>query len=241
MVKIIYATDLHGDGEKYEKVLETGKSKGIEAVVIGGDITPTGFSSSFMASQREFLERYLIPRLRKFKEESGKQVFIMMGNDDFMANVELLEKADRDGALKFLHNRLYRISSFNIVGYSFVNPIPFLLKDWEKEEGGIEEDLKELKGLADPKKTIYVFHAPPFGTSLDVLHSGVHVGSMAIREFIEREQPPLTLHGHIHESFEMSGRFFDEIGKTVSVNQGAKGMVVIELGKLKMEFVEYGV
>jgi Icc-related predicted phosphoesterase len=241
MAKIIYATDVHGDGKIYEMVLDRGKSREIEAIVIGGDIAPTGFSNSYMAAQREFLERHLIPRFRKFRDGCKKDIYIMMGNDDFAANMDVLVKAEREGIIRLLHNNLSRISNFNIIGYSFVNPIPFLLKDWEKEEGEIEKDLEKLKKLAEPKKTIYVFHAPPFGTSLDILHSGVHAGSIAIREFIEKEQPFLTLHGHIHESFEISGRFFEKIGETVAVNPGGRGMVIIDLKKLGMEFIGYGV
>jgi uncharacterized protein len=30
----------------------------------------------------------------------------------------------------------------------------------------------------------------------------------------------LTLHGHIHESPELSGSYFDRIGETVSINPG---------------------
>jgi Icc-related predicted phosphoesterase len=38
--------------------------------------------------------------------------------------------------------------------------------------------------------------------------------------FIERQQPYLTLHGHIHESSEISGQYWDRIGKTLCINPG---------------------
>ena len=89
-----------------------------------------------------------------------------------------------------------------------------------KQGGTIEEDLQRLASPTDLKKTIYVMHSPPYGTRLDSIHGGHHVGSKAIKTFVERNQPLLTLHGHIHESPEVSGSFFDKIGETISVNPG---------------------
>src|SRR5439155_11181232 len=43
-------------------------------------------------------------------------------------------------------------------------------------------------------------HAPPHGTACDRLRSGQHVGSVALRALVEREQPDVVLSGHIHES-----------------------------------------
>lgn len=42
-------------------------------------------------------------------------------------------------------------------------------------------------------------HAPPFGTKLDEIAHGKHVGSASIRKFIEGEKPLLNVCGHIHE------------------------------------------
>ena len=89
-----------------------------------------------------------------------------------------------------------------------------------RQGGTIGEDLRSLENPTDLKKTIYVMHSPPYGTRLDLIREGHHVGSKAIRTFIERNQPLLTLHGHIHESLEVSGSFVDEIGETISVNPG---------------------
>ena len=84
----------------------------------------------------------------------------------------------------------------------------------------IEEDMEHIAEMSDPKGTIYVMHAPPFNTALDRLYNGNPVGSKAIRYFIETHQPYLTLHGHIHESPLVTGRFIEEIGKTISLNPG---------------------
>ena len=89
-----------------------------------------------------------------------------------------------------------------------------------KQGGTIEEDLQCLGNPTDPKKAIYVMHSPPYGTRLDLIRGGHRVGSRAIKTFIERNQPLLTLHGHLHESPELSGSFLDKIGETFSVNPG---------------------
>jgi Icc-related predicted phosphoesterase len=84
----------------------------------------------------------------------------------------------------------------------------------------IEEDLNRLQKPADYNKTIYVMHSPPFKTSLDFIQEGKSAGSRSVKIFIERHQPCLTLHGHIHESPELSGHFFDHIGKTLCIIPG---------------------
>jgi uncharacterized protein len=84
----------------------------------------------------------------------------------------------------------------------------------------IAEALAALAQRSDPQRTIYVCHSPPFDTPLDTMPGGRHVGSKALRAFIEQHAPPLTLHGHIHESPELSGRYAAQLGATWSINPG---------------------
>ena len=84
----------------------------------------------------------------------------------------------------------------------------------------IQEDLNRLPKPLSNKKTIYVMHSPPFGTKLDFIQGEKSAGSRSIKAFIEENQPLLTLHGHIHESPELSGAYFDHIGETISINPG---------------------
>jgi len=88
----------------------------------------------------------------------------------------------------------------------------------------IARDLDLLTKGRDVSHAIFLFHSPPFETLLDrVANDGrmidsvpldLHVGSIAIRRFIEQRQPLLTLHGHIHESARLSGSWRDRIGAT---------------------------
>ena len=61
-----------------------------------------------------------------------------------------------------------------------------------------------------------VSHNPPKDTACDVIPGDVHVGSTAVREFLEEAQPDICLCGHIHEA-----RAVDRVGRTVVVNPGA--------------------
>lgn len=84
----------------------------------------------------------------------------------------------------------------------------------------IREDMNRLPKPSDYKKAIFIMHSPPFGTKLDLIQGGEPAGSRSIKMFIEENQPLLTLHGHIHESPELSGTYFDRIGETISMNPG---------------------
>ena len=84
----------------------------------------------------------------------------------------------------------------------------------------IAEELEELPKAREPQTAVYVMHSPPFGTNLDRLFDGRWIGSRAIRLFIERHQPYLSLHGHIHESSEISGKYWDRIGRTICISPG---------------------
>jgi Icc-related predicted phosphoesterase len=108
----------------------------------------------------------------------------------------------------------------------------------------IEEEIARLPA-GEPGRTIAVMHCPPYNTRCDVLYNGEHIGSRAIRRWIERTQPLLTLHGHIHESPRMSGSYCDRIGASVVVNPGASGrtphLVAMELENLaELEHSVYG-
>jgi Icc-related predicted phosphoesterase len=82
----------------------------------------------------------------------------------------------------------------------------------------IADDLAQMTVPRQP--WVFVAHAPPFGTNLDRSYKGESWGSRAVRAAIERYQPLLSLHGHVHESPTVSGEFVHRIGNTVAVNPG---------------------
>ncbi len=90
--------------------------------------------------------------------------------------------------------------------------------------GTIARDLEHLTGADDLDRAIMLFHSPPYETTLDragtdgmmVDHvpMDLHVGSIAIRRFIEKRGPAITLHGHIHESAAITGSWRDRLGRS---------------------------
>jgi len=92
--------------------------------------------------------------------------------------------------------------------------------DYAKTLPSIEEELDALVKPARMEKTIYVIHMPPSGMGLDMCLSGKTVGSNAVLRFLKKQQPKLSLHGHIHESPEISNRWCEKIGKTYCIQPG---------------------
>jgi len=94
----------------------------------------------------------------------------------------------------------------------------------EAKYSTIQEDLAKLGADVAFENSVCLFHSPPHKTNLDradldgkkIDHVPLdpHVGSIAIRKFIETHQPLVTLHGHIHESARLTGSWRDQIGRT---------------------------
>ncbi len=99
--------------------------------------------------------------------------------------------------------------------------------------GTIQGDLDALAGDQDLGRSIWLFHAPPHETALDraaldgkmvdYAPLDVHVGSIAVRRFIEKRQPLLTLHGHVHEAARLTGSWRTTIGRTVAMTAAHDG------------------
>jgi uncharacterized protein len=97
----------------------------------------------------------------------------------------------------------------------------------------IQSELAAVTGSVSLKNAIFLFHAPPHNTALDRaaldgervdgVDVDLHVGSIAIRRFIEARQPLLTLHGHVHESARLTGTWKTQIGRTVCINGAHDG------------------
>lgn len=97
----------------------------------------------------------------------------------------------------------------------------------------IQKDLEKLVKENDLSRSVFLFHSPPYetyldraaldGKMIDYVPLDVHVGSIAIKRFIEEHQPMLTLHGHVHESTAFTGHWYQKIGKTLAMNAAHNG------------------
>ena len=177
--------------------------------------------------------------------------FVCPGNDDQFEVDEIIGRARHVEACE---GRVVDMGGIEMASTGWANRTPW---DTYREED--EPDLaKRIEQVvsqvsAPPERTIFSFHVPPYGSGLDeapkltedmrLEHAGrapVPAGSTAVREAIERHQPALSLHGHIHE-----GRGNTRIGRTLCINPGSSyeqgellGAVVdVEGGKKVKRFV----
>ena len=141
--------------------------------------------------------------------------------DDLLAGARVVETGDEDHPI--------RLGDFTMVSMGWTNPTPWHTFR-EAEEPELAERIdRALAATDDPETTIFNFHAPPYGSQLDnapALNEDLSyvsggqairpVGSTSVHDAIERFQPLLSLHGHIHES-KGSAR----IGKTLALNPGS--------------------
>lgn len=252
-MKCLFVSDIHGKKKKYQKLFKIVEDESLDGLFIGGDILPQKIRSK--EKMKKFVDEFIFRPIKQVKSENNRlQVFLIMGNDDPRAFEDIFKDADKKGIIHYAHNKSIKFGNLNVIGYSYVPPTPFQLKDWEKydvsryidigavspEKGTrtvepdryemkyktIENDLEELSESSPPEKTIYLFHAPPYDSNLDradldgkkIDHApvDVHVGSIAIKRFIQNEEPFLTLHGHVHESPRLTGSWKEVYDKTLS-------------------------
>jgi Icc-related predicted phosphoesterase len=255
-MKIIYATDLHGNRRAFETLFAEAERRSCRAIVLGGDLLPKrGFIRDPLVEQGEWVEAFLRPLARHFRDENPHiSILWLLGNDDWRVHEDLLLRMDGEDVASYLHGRAVTAGGVAFAGLAYVPITPFGIKDWERFDTPdqevpvqlsqsimsrpgpelaridlekdlralptLEEELNALAAACNPAETVFVFHAPPSGGMLDMTSRREPVGSRAIRRFIEAHAPPLTLHGHIHESPRMSGAILERIGPTLAVNPG---------------------
>ena len=105
----------------------------------------------------------------------------------------------------------------------------------------IEDELDRLVRPKDMANSIYVIHTPPHRLGLDKCSHGAEVGSKAVYNFLKKYQPKLSLHGHIHESPEVTGRWYAKLGRTICIQPGQLNeftYVTIDLSTMKFDKVK---
>jgi len=190
-MRVLASADLHGQRSVYEWLVRTTDEQRVDAVVLAGDLLgcPDGFASVEAAQQHE------AHSLSEFLNGVGLPVFYIMGNDDL---VELDSRASR---VQSIHGRRVTFGSYSFAGYQY--SLPFMGGTFEKPEAGIETDLAALEGLLDVD-TVFVSHCPALGI-LDPGFSETHIGSRALRDFIDRNVIRAHIHGHSHAGFGRQG------------------------------------
>jgi Icc-related predicted phosphoesterase len=161
---------------------------------------------------------------------SGIRLYVMLGNDDEPRLREVLASfplgVDPEDVPVDLGE------GWQMLSCGHANPTPWN-SPRELPEDELEAHLEELvAGVENVGRTVFNLHVPPIRTAIDrapaldeslkpIVRGGsvtmTAAGSQAVRNVIERHQPPVALHGHIHES-----RGAVKVGKTVCINPGSE-------------------
>ena len=187
-MRILAASDVHGNHETYRWLTERAAQSLVDAVVLAGDLlgVPDGFASVEEAQRAD--ARSVCAILAPLP--TAMPVFYIMGNDDW---------TDLDpgpGRVQSLHMTRRDHGGFNFVGYQCT--LPFMGGVFEKPEQEISQDLLLLEPLVD-EHTILVTHSPAAGV-LDSTRLGP-AGSTSLRDLVRRRKVRAHIHGHIHFSF----------------------------------------
>lgn len=194
-MKIIALTDIHGRVQAADLIANDLKSA--DLVILPGDLTTFG--------KREEAAQ-IVDTVRKY----NPNVLAVMGNCDYPEVEQYLN--DEGLCIHRGHRRVNGVI-FAGLGGSLKCPIP-TLNEWTEEQ--VAEHLEAaVKGAPADVPLVLVSHQPARNTITDLAANGGHVGSTAVREFIELRKPILCLSGHIHEA-----QGTDSIGPTTLVNPG---------------------
>lgn len=175
---------------------------------------------------------------------TGYKVYMAPGNDDYFEVDKIIEDSK---VIVNCGNTKVMVGDHEMITFSWVNPTPWNTPR-EKPDAELEPMIEALCAQVEDKpNAIFNFHAPPYGYALDLAPEldenlvqaadrKVHVGSRAVAKAIEKCQPLIGLHGHIHES-----RGAQKVKKTLTINPGSEysegvlkgALIVLEHGKVK--------
>jgi hypothetical protein len=196
MARVLIFSDIHNDRRSLEKLMAVEA----DAYIAAGDLVSWSRGLNKMGEAMR-------PR--------GGRVYVLPGNHESAREIELFCAAF--GFLNF-HGATAEIGGVRFAGLGYSSPTPFDTPGEYSED----EMAARLEPFAAWKPQVLVCHSPPLGTALDRIREGLHGGSRAVREFIERQQPAHFFCGHIHEA---EGVVI-EMGTTRAMNVGRRGYLL---------------
>jgi uncharacterized protein len=173
-VKLLIFSDIHTDWKTLERLLATEADYYIAA----GD----------QVSWERGLER-----CGEILKTRGDKVWVLPGNHEKASQIS--DMCQKFGLNDF-HERSFEVGRWKVAGLGYSSITPFDTPG-EYTEEQIETKLEKF---AELEPLVLVCHAPPHDTALDQIRPGLHAGSTAVRDFIEKRQPEYFFCGHIHEA-----------------------------------------
>ncbi len=200
-LRILALADVHGHIRPLKSTLE--EAGDVDYILVGGDLS----------SYDGRLGSEVVYVLDEWCKEHGCRAFIVPGNTDGKELSSLsLEAAS------VIHMRVEMAPPYVVggigggLGFSFWD-VSRLTDDVMASY--VDDFVRKYGAGLAPYRWLLLTHTPPYGTKADILYTGTHAGSKALRSLIESRKPLITVCGHIHES-----RGIDNIGRTLVVNPG---------------------
>ena len=190
---------------------------------------PAAVHRVFIDLMRDSLERWMTWAEQKIAG-TGVRVYVMTGNDD---PPELRELLGESAIITDPEDKLIDLGEgMTMISCGWSNRTPWN-SPREMDEDDLDRHIEKLAAeVPNAQRAVFNLHVPPIRTAIDkapVLNDSLKpvvkggavlmesVGSEAVRRVIERHQPMLSLHGHIHES-----RGAIKIGRTLCINPGSE-------------------
>jgi Icc-related predicted phosphoesterase len=196
MPRALIFSDIHNDARALEKLMD------IEADYY--------FAAGDLVSWARGLDK-----MGEVMKRRADRMYVIPGNHESERDIAAF--CERFGFTNF-HGGTLEINGTHVAALGYSSPTPFDTPGEYSEE----ELASRLAKFAELKPLVLICHAPPFDTALDQVKPGLHAGSRAVREFIEKQQPGEFFCGHIHEA---EGVAID-IGATRARNVGKRGHVL---------------
>ncbi len=223
--------------EELEKFKQTISNVGFYPIVLEPDeaeeleADPKKMGDRFKKEMLQRIRQWLDLYVEKLSDKNIPLYFLPGNDDSFSIDQVIADYQDRnvfnpDG------KRFWLDEHHELVGMANANMTPWKCNR-DTEEPDLEAKLESLAALLEkPRQAVMVLHVPPYDSGLDVcpeLDENLQivarggqvlmkpVGSLAVRKIIEKVQPLLTLHGHIHEA---AGH--TRIGSTLAINAGSE-------------------
>jgi Icc-related predicted phosphoesterase len=191
---IIAFGDVHMRPETAQKIPEIRQA---DCIVVNGDLTVRGGRSE---------ARSVLDALSGL---NGK-VYAHIGNMDEAEVDEMFSEMGIN-----LNGRGVRIGDVGLFGLGGSPPTPFDTPS-EFSEQELEATLRRAyEDVNEAQVKILFSHPPPLNTLLDRVHSGEHVGSSAVRDFLEESDCSACVCGHIHEAVGT-----ERVGSALVINPG---------------------
>ena len=196
-LKILAASDFHGDSTQIKKLAEQAEKEHIDLVVLCGDLTSPLQTDNI---------------IKPFKDK-GKRVLLVPGNHDGFALGDFL--ADFYG-VKNLHGKYASYYNIGFFGCGGANVGLDALSDQET----FDTLKKGFSSIKDSKTKIMITHVHPSGTIVDRMFP--RWGSDGVKKAIDTFKPDIVLCGHVHEAEGVE----DIIGNTKVFNVGRHGKII---------------